>query len=341
MRRIVVISVLVAVALGVGGWFTYQHFADGNQQQLVLTGNVDIRQVNLGFRVSGRIKEMKKEEGDTVRTGDLIAVLDDQPYQDQVNLAEAQVAQAQANYTKMVNGFRKEEIEQARAQLAQAKANFENAAKNFARQGDLLRTHVISQSDYDNAKSSYDALGAQVQLAQANLNLELAGNRAEDIESAKAQLDNAQANLVIAQQNLKDCQLLAPVDGVIITRALEPGTIVSTSSIAYSIDQNEPVWIRTYVNERDLGRIYPGMKALIYNDTRPDHPYVGQIGFISPVAEFTPKNVETRELRTDLVYRLRVVLDKPDRYIRQGMPVTLRMVEKQNEPEQQASLRAD
>jgi HlyD family secretion protein len=178
-------------------------------------------------------------------------------------------------------------------------------------------------------------LKAQVDLAQANLNLELAGNRIEDIESAKAQLDNARANLASAQQNLADSQLFAPVDGVIITRTVEPGTIVSTSSVIYSICQNEPVWVRTYVDERDLGRIYPGMKALVYNDTNPNQPYVGQIGFISPVAEFTPKTVETRELRTDLVYRLRVIIPEPDKFLRQGMPVTLRMVDELHEPEKQ------
>jgi HlyD family secretion protein len=278
---------------------------------------------------------MKPEEGDVVRAGDLIAQLDDVPNEDQVRLAEAQVAQAQAAYTKMVNGYRAEEIEQARAQLAQTKANYQNALRNFERQDALQQSHVISKSDYDNALATRDSLKGQVDVAQANLDLELAGNRAEDIENAKAQLDNAKANLAMAQQNLTDCQLVAPVDGVIITRAVEPGTIVSTSSVIYSICQNEPVWVRTYVGERDLGRIYPGMKALVSNDTNPDRPYVGQIGFISPVAEFTPKNVETRELRTDLVYRLRVIITKPDRYLRQGMPVSLRMVDEHHESEQQ------
>jgi HlyD family secretion protein len=337
MRKRLAIILGVVAVLSVAGWFIYQQFTATPQRILTLQGNIDIRQVNVGFRVTGRVKEMKLEEGDVVHAGDLIATLDDVPYQDQVRLAEAQVAQAQANYTKMVNGYRPEEIAQAKAQLAQAKANYQNALRYFERQDALQQSHVISKSDYDNALASRDSLKGQVDLAQANLNLELAGNRVEDIDSAKAQLDNSKANLATAQQNVADCQLFAPVDGVIITRAVEPGTIVSTSSVIYSICQNEPVWVRTYVDERDLGRIYPGMKALVYNDTDPNHPYVGQIGFISPVAEFTPKNVETRELRTDLVYRLRVIVTKPDRYLRQGMPVTLRMVDERHEPEQPRS----
>jgi HlyD family secretion protein len=333
MTKRLVIIIGVVAALSIAGWFVYQRFAAAPPRILTLQGNVDIRQVNVGFRVMGRVKEMKLEEGDIVHAGDLVATLDDAPYQDQVQLAEAQVAQAKANYTKMVNGYRPEEIAQARAQVAQAKANYQNALTYFERQDSLQQSHVISKSDYDNAVASRDSLKGQVDLAQANLNLELAGNRFEDIDSAKAQLENSQANLATAQQNLADCKLSAPVDGVIITRAVEPGTIVSTSSVIYAICQNEPVWVRTYVGERDLGRIYPGMKALVYNDTDPNHPYVGQIGFISPVAEFTPKNVETRELRTDLVYRLRVIIEKPDRYLRQGMPVTLRMVDEHHEPE--------
>ena len=335
MRKRLAIILAVVAALAIASWFVYQQVTADRGHLLTLQGNIDIRQVNVGFRVSGRVKEMKLEEGDVVHAGDLIAQLDDVPNQDQVRLAEAQVAQAQAASTKMVNGYRPEEIEQARAQLAQTKANYQNALRNFERQDALQQSHVISKSDYDNALATRDSLKGQVDVAQANLDLELAGNRAEDIENAKAQLDNAKANLAMAQQNLTDCQLVAPVDGVIITRAVEPGTIVSTSSVIYSICQNEPVWVRTYVDERDLGRIYPGMKALVSNDTNPNRPYVGQIGFISPVAEFTPKNVETRELRTDLVYRLRVIITKPDRYLRQGMPVSLRIVDEHHESEQQ------
>jgi len=233
MRRRVIIGVIAVLILAVVGWLLYRQFAGTRNDKLILHGNVDIRQVNLGFRVSGRLKEVKSEEGDVVQAGDVIAVLDDGPYQDQVHLAEAQVAQAQANYTKMVNGFRKEEIEQARAQLAQAKANYDNALRTFEREDKLLQTHVISQSDYDAATSSRDSLKAMVQSAQANLNLELAGNRKEDIDNAKAQLDNAQANLDNAKRNLADCQLRASVDGVVITRAVEPGTIVATSTIVY------------------------------------------------------------------------------------------------------------
>jgi len=326
MKKRLILFAVILLVIG-GGWFGYRQWANRTQESLKIQGNVDIRQVNLGFRVSGRIREMRFEEGDPVRAGDVIALLDEGPYQDQVNLAKAQLAQSTANLTKAIHGSRPQEIDQARAQVAQAQANVENADLTFQRESDLRRTNAISKQEFDNATATRDANRAQLRSAQANLALLEAGSRQEDIDAARAQVQHDQANLEMAELNLSDCKLLAPTDGVIITRALEPGAIVAAGTSVYSLCLYSPVWIRTYVDERDLGRIYPGMKALVYTDTNPEKPYQGQIGFISPVAEFTPKTVETRELRTDLVFRLRVVVQHPDRYLRQGMPVTVRLVD--------------
>jgi len=326
VKKRLILFVIVLLVAG-GGWFGYQQWASRKHEPLKIQGNVDIRQVNLGFRVNGRIREMRFEEGDPIRAGDLIALLDAGPYQDQVNLAKAQLAQSTANLTKAINGSRPQEIDQARAQVAQAQANVENADLTFQRESDLRRTNAISKQEFDNATATRDANRAQLRSAQANLALLEAGSRQEDIDAARAQVQHDQANLETAELNLSDCRLLAPTDGVIITRALEPGAIVAAGTSVYSLCFYSPVWIRTYVGEEDLGRIYPGMKALVYTDTNPGKPYEGQIGFISPLAEFTPKTVETRELRTDLVFRLRVVVEHPDRYLRQGMPVTVRLVD--------------
>src|SRR6516162_6166721 len=325
MKR--VIPLVIILLLVGGGWFGYQKWASRKHEPLKIQGNVDIRQVNLGFRVSGRIREMRFEEGDPIRAGDLIALLDAGPYQDQVNLAKAQLAQSTANLTKAINGSRPQEIDQARAQVAQAQANVENADLTYQRENELRRTNAISKQEFDNAIASRDANRAQLRAAQANLALLEAGSRQEDIDAAKAQVEHDKSNLETAELSQFDCQLLAPTDGVIITRAMEPGAIVAAGATVYSLCLYSPVWIRTYVDERDLGRIYPGMKALVYTDTNPEKPYQGQIGFISPVAEFTPKTVETRELRADLVFRLSVVVQHPDRYLRQGMPVTVRLVD--------------
>lgn len=326
MKKRMILLALILLAAG-GCWVAYQQWEGRKREPLVIQGNVDIRQVNLGFRVNGRIREMRFEEGDAVRAGDLIAVLDEEPYRDQVNLAKAQLTQATANLTKLINGSRPQEIDQARAQVAQAQANVENADLTFQRENDLRRTNAISRQEFDNATATRDANRAQLRSAQANLALLEAGSRQEDIDAARALVQHDKSNLETAELSSFDCQLLAPCDGVIITRALEPGAIVAAGTTVYSLCLYSPVWIRTYVDEKDLGRIYPGMKALVYTDTNPAKPYEGQIGFVSPVAEFTPKTVETRELRTDLVFRLRVVVQQPDKYLRQGLPVTVRLMD--------------
>jgi HlyD family secretion protein len=326
MKKRIILFVLLLLIAG-AGWFGYERWAARKTDSFELQGNVDIRQVNLGFRVSGRITEMRFEEGDAVRAGEVIAMLDQGPYQDRVDLAKAQLTQSKANLAKLLNGSRSQEVDQARAQVALAQANVENANQTFQRESDLRKSNAISTQEFDNATATKDANRAQLQSAQANLSLLATGARQEDVDAARAQVEQEKSNLETAKRSLSDCQLLAPTDGVIITRALEPGSIVAAGTPVYLLSLFSPVWIRTYVNAKDLGRIYPGMKGLVYTDTNPEKPYAGQIGFISPVAEFTPKTVETRELRTDLVFRLRFIVQDPDKFLRQGMPVTVRLVE--------------
>lgn len=328
-KKILIIT-LALLAILAAGWFVYRKITTPKATAFETQGNVDIRQVNLAFRVGGRVREVRFEEGDTVRPGDVVAVLDEGPYLDQVSFARAQLAQAEANLAKLSNGARAEEIAQARAQAAQAKANVANADIGFVRQQELLRTRVASKQEFDNAQASRDATRAQLDAAQANVQLLEAGTRWEDIAAAKAEVERNRANLQSAERSLADCQLLAPSEGVIITRAVEPGAMVAAGTTACALSLFSPVWIRTYIGERDLGRVYPGMSAQVVTDTPEGKTYPAHVGFISPVAEFTPKSVETRELRTDLVFRLRVIVDQPDKFLRQGMPVTVKLSSDEN-----------
>lgn len=166
---------------------------------------------------------------------------------------------------------------------------------------------------------------ARLKTAKENLELLKEGTRYEEIMQATAQVELAKARLDSAQTKLNDTKILTPNDGTILTRVQEEGAIVNAGSAVYTLSLKNPVWVRTYIEEPYLGKIYPDMKALVYTDSRPDSPYEGHIGFISPVAEFTPKNVETTALRTDLVYRIRVVVNSPDEGLKQGMPVTVKI----------------
>lgn len=273
MKKILPIIILAALLLTA---FYYLNVSDENSpestsRQLTIYGNVDIRDVALGFRVAGRIIALNYEEGDQVNQGDLLALLDKQPYEEDVALC--------------------------RAQLAEAEAALQNAERMLGRNEKLLAQKAVAQADYDDA------------LTLRNESL--------------ARCETAKAALARALTSLADTAIYAPASGVILTRLREPGSVVGMGEPVYSLALNNPVWVRTYVGEPELGSVFPGQKAEVL--TSAGRVYPAQVGFISPQAEFTPKNVETTQLRADLVYRLRVVVNQPDNGLRQGMPVTVKL----------------
>ncbi|WP_119274963.1 secretion protein HlyD [Taklimakanibacter deserti] len=329
-RRIAVILALVLIGAFIAWWFDLPArlgWRPADSDRITLYGNVDIRQVQLGFRVNGRVAEMNFDEGDSIKPGDLLARLDAKPYEDAVAAQSAQVANLRATLDKLVAGPRAAEIAQARAQLEERMADFENAKLAYDRAFKLRPGQTISEAALDNARANRDSAQARVASAQQALQLLEEGSRKEDIAAAKASLEGAEANLSAAQTSLADTELKAPAAGVILSRLREPGAIISTSDIIFVLSLDRPVWVRSYIPEPLLGRIHPGLEVNVTSDSAPDKPYRGKIGFISPVAEFTPKSVETPELRTDLVYRLRIIIDEPDQGLRQGMPVTVHVPE--------------
>ncbi len=267
-----IITLCVLVGLG----FATILYEDNHRQNGTITvyGNVDVRQVDLGFRVFGRVVQLLHEEGDWVKPGDLLAVMEKKPYTDQV-------------------------IE-AQASIASIEASLENEAKMLQRRADLIGSRSVSQEDLDTVFSNFRVL--------------------------KANLEQAQAALAIAQKNVQDTDVFAPTEGTILTRIREPGSIVNPGEPVYTLSIASPVWIRAFISERELGLVTPGMPAEVHTDTPGGKVYKGTVGFISPVSEFTPKTVETTQLRTDLVYRIRVYADNPDLGLRQGMPVTVKLL---------------
>lgn len=274
MKKFLIIAVIAIIA-AVTGYFIWQN--NSKDTTITLYGNVDIRTVNSNFRVAGRLTELSKEEGDYVKVGDLLATIDDEPYQIGLQQAQAQVLQAQATY--------------------------DYAERNFQRQSELMKTNAVSKDQLDNSKTARDQ-------AQANLALALA-----NVEQAKL--------------NITDSQLYSPTEGTILTRAIEVGTMLNSATTVYAISIAKPIWIKAYIDEINLAQAISGRKVYIYTDARPNEPYIGQIGFVSSTAEFTPKTVQTEVLRTDLVYRLRIQVNqngegKADELLRQGMPVTIK-----------------
>ena len=312
---------IIVIACAAGGiWWLY----DGKRPPsdlLTLYGNVDIRQVDVGFRVGGRVTELFKEEGDAVKTGERLARLDAKPYEEVFDQAAAQLSMQEIELRKMVAGYRTEDIEQARATLSGAQAVYANAASNLRRVERLQ--NAVSQQSLDEARASYGDALSRRNAAREQLQLMESGYRSEDVERQKAAVEAARAELARATTNLQDTELFAPQDGVVLTRVHEIGAVVQGGQTVYTVTLNNPVWIRAYVTQPNLGNIRPGQEALLSIDATPDKTYRGRIGFISPTAEFTPKTVETKEVRNDLVFRFRVIADDPDNVMRQGMPVTV------------------
>lgn len=317
-----VLGILLITCIAAGGIYFYQ-----TQQEPTMTlyGNVDIRTVNLSFRVGGRLASLNVDEGDSIKAGDFLGELDYVPYINAQNEADANVAAAQAQLDLLLAGYRDEEIAQARAAVTQQQAAFNYADSFYKRQQRLWSTLSIAANDLDNAKTARNQAQAALQAAKDKLGQYLSGNRVQQIDQAKASVTQAQARADQAALNRQDTQLYAPSAGIILTRAVEPGTMLQPGSTVFSVSLSNPVWIRAYIDGINLHQAIPGTEVLIYIDGRPN-PYLGKIGFVSPTAEFTPKSVETPELRTDLVYRLRIIVTDPDQSLRQGMPVTLRFL---------------
>jgi len=321
-RKIVAVAVLALLVLGGG---VYAYLQGRARDELVLYGNVDIRQVNLGFRVGGRLQSLAFDEGDAVPAGAVLAHLDPEPYAHAMRQALANVAALQARAAQMHAGYRPEEIAQAMATLAQRQAALADADALWRRQDVLHGTGATSERAWDDARTARDQAAAQADAARAQLDLYRHGYRKEDRDAADAQLAQAVAALAAARLQLSDATLRAPEGGVVLTRAAEPGAILAAGATLFTLSLDRPVWVRAYVGETDLGNVAPGSTVKVYTDGRPDRPYTGVVGYVSPSAEFTPKNVETADLRTDLVYRLRIVISNPDGGLRQGMPVTVKL----------------
>jgi HlyD family secretion protein len=318
----VVVAGLFAAGLGAAVWFYLSH-RPHDETWLILQGNIDVRQVNLAFKVEGRIDSLAVDEGDAVTAGQVVATLDKRYFHDDLRAVRARRDNAAATLARLEHGSRPEEIAQARAQLGQQQANLTLARDNLKRGENLMPSGGISKEDLAQRRQAVEVAEANVKYYQQALRLAEIGPRQEDIDAARAQFHQEEAAVIQSERRLADSDLIAPGPGVILTRAREKGAIVQAGETVFTLTLASPVWVRTYVNETDLGRIRPDMAAEVRTDSAPGKIYPARVGFISPTAEFTPKTVETRELRTDLVYRLRVIVDNPDGGLRQGMPVTV------------------
>ena len=318
---------LAACLLGLAAYLYHAFCQQDNREELVLQGNVDVRDVSLAFRQSDRILEMLAEEGDRVQKGQVLARLDTRELKLQLQRLNAEIAAQQSTVDKLHNGTRPEEIRQAEGNLRQAQAAAEHAAGVYQRKRDIYTSIAgISQQELDNAYHDMEAKQATMSVAEAALQEAKAGPRQEDIAGAEAGLQALRNEQLRYIYLLSQYELQAPDDGVIRSRLLEAGDMASPSKPVFKLSLPGKKWVRAYVPETELGRVYEGQQARVYIDSLPGKAIDGQVGYISGTAEFTPKHVQTEELRTSLVYEVRVYVDDADNVLRLGMPATVRIV---------------
>jgi HlyD family secretion protein len=314
----------VAVAVAAAVWLARRDPAPGSSE-MVLHGNVDIREVELAFNGSGRIAELRVQEGEAVQKGQVLARLDTTRLRLARDQARALADAQRSQLARLKAGSRAEEIARAAAERDAARAATVEARQVYERQLDLVARGFVSQQQADSAKNALEGAQQRQRAAEEGHRLAVLGPRPEDLAAAAASLAAQEAAVAGLEHDISEGELRAPDAGVVQNRVLEPGDMASPQKTVLTLALTAPVWARVYLPESALGRVRAGAHAVITTDSHPDRPQAGWVGYISPSAEFTPKSVETPELRTSLVYQARVYACAGAETLRQGMPVTVRI----------------
>ncbi|MFX4230968.1 HlyD family efflux transporter periplasmic adaptor subunit [Aliarcobacter butzleri] len=297
-----------------------------NENNLTFYGNIDTRTVNVGFRFLGKIENITKDEGEIVKKDEFLVKLDTASLEKSLEELNEKIFASKLELSKLQTGYRQEEILEAKAAMEEAIENLNKTKDTYNRQANLFKTKSTSEENFTISQLNYKQALATLDKAKALYELRKNGYRDEDIKIQESNLKSLEIQAEKLKIDLNDSVIKAPVDGVILTRFKEIGAITNAGESILEIAKTDEFWVRAYIDEKNLGNIKPGLKMSIQTDSRSEN-YEGVIGFISPVAEFTPKNIETQELRADLVYSFRVIVKNPDDKIRQGMPVTLKIVQ--------------
>ncbi|MCT7583126.1 HlyD family efflux transporter periplasmic adaptor subunit [Aliarcobacter butzleri] len=297
-----------------------------NENNLTFYGNIDTRTVNVGFRFLGKIENITKDEGEIIKKNEVLVKLDTASLEKSLEELNEKIFASKLELSKLQTGYRQEEILEAKAAMEEAIENLNKTKDTYNRQANLFKTKSTSEENFTISQLNYKQALATLDKAKALYELRKNGYRDEDIKIQESNLKSLEIQAEKLKIDLNDSVIKAPVDGVILTRFKEIGAITNAGESILEIAKTDEFWVRAYIDEKNLGNIKPGLKMSIQTDSRSEN-YEGVIGFISPVAEFTPKNIETQELRADLVYSFRVIVKNPDDKIRQGMPVTLKIAQ--------------
>ena len=287
---------------------------------LVLSGNIEVTDAQLGFKVSGRVAERLVSEGERVKAGQLIARLDDAEQRAQLSLRRAELAGADAALAELEAGSRPQEIAAAEATLRSMEAERDRTRLDAARQQELRGKDAIADRELEASQAQLKIAEARAAEIGERLKLVKEGPRPEDIAQGRARVEQTRAAVALAETQLENTRLVSPLTGVVLSHNIEPGEYVSPGTPIVTVADLAHVWVRAYISQTDLGRIRLGEKVAVRTDTFPEKTYEGTVGFIASEAEFTPKTVQTAKERVKLVFRVKVDLANANDELKPGMP---------------------
>ena len=323
-KKFLIIGILIVVVLVV---FLVSRLSNKHGEgMIVLSGNVEVTEANIGFKLSGRVVELLVDEGYKVKKGDILARHDNAELASIVTQNRASLQEALTRLAELRAGSRTQEIEQARANVSSAEAELIKAKKDYERYETLYRNDAISAQQMDASKKTYDVTVSQHKKALETLSLVKEGPRKEEITAAEHRVQQARAALATSEERLKDTTIYSPFSGVILRKNIELGETVAPGIPVYTIGDLENPWIKVYVKEDRLGHVKLGQKVKVNTDSYPGKTYEGTVTFISSEAEFTPKIVQTQEERVKLVFGVKVSVKNINDELKPGMPADVRIL---------------
>lgn len=311
-KKIVSFIASAAIILAGGCSINNKPTSDGS-------GTIECTQAQVAPQVSGYIQTLQFDEGDEVKAGELVFKIDPKDYQLRVAEARAAALVASNQLALVLAGARTEDVEAARAKVQELRAIAEGAEADFNRIEKVFKSGSATQKQYDDARTAVEKARAAVSAAEQNLARLIAGARKEEIEVARSQYELAKAQLAKAEKALADCEVFAPMSGVVTTKVREQGEFVSAGMPVITISKLDEVWLSVYVPEPRLADIKIGQEAYVMVDGH-TNLFTGKVTYVSPVAEFTPRNIQTPEERAKLVYKVKITLENKNRILKPGMP---------------------
>jgi HlyD family secretion protein len=302
-----------------------------NDSLVESTGTIEATQIDIRAEVGGRILELYFDEGDRIKPADIFARLDHEKLGYELQQAEARVRELKAKLALLQKGFRDAEVERAKEFLLESEVQLKEQRREFERIKTLFDKEVVSVDVRDRAETAYESALKRYGMAKKDYQIYQEGYRKEEIASAKAANESAEAAVRLIQRNIQDATVVIPCDGVINERYVEPGEFVAPGTLLATVINLQDMWIMAYVSEKNLGKVRLGQTGKVFVDSYPDREFPGKVTYISPEAEFTPKNIQTREERVKLVYGVKVQIDNTEEILKPGMPADV-TIEVNNNP---------